>query len=98
MSNDFESTQGIELVTGDNSHESLFNIRLKCTNRARPATFSLLFGGDPAEGAEFEFEYAGVNGLGRSLSWNNFVALVGQDIADELFNRACVDAQESGDF
>ncbi len=99
---DFESPQGVEISTGDNSHEAVFLFGLRCTVPSAPPTFDPMYGGDPGWSAEFDT--SSIHLLTETmttdikLSWAEFVGIVGDDMAGEMFVKACVDAEDRGDF
>ena len=111
MSTDFTSIQTFEVVTSDAGHEPAFEIGLTCTAPYFPGSFDPRYGGEPPSGPEFEVTTITVavprvnKKTGESeleaplqLTWAQFSALVGEEIAEDLFERACQDAADNGDF
>ena len=111
MITDFESTQSVEVLTGDNGFEPVFVIGLRCTAASLPGSFDPFHGGEPPSGPEFEVTtiHVPVKRVNRRegdpelmaplvLEWEQFLALVGEDIAEELCERAYDDAADTGEF
>lgn len=111
MTDDYTSTQSVEVLSGDSYNETVFTIGLKCTAPYFPGSFDPYHGGEPPSGPEFEMTtiYVMVLRVNRrmdqsvydtplELNWNQFVALVGEETAEKLFNDACIDAAENGGF
>lgn len=112
MRTDYESTQTVEILGPDESYnESEFVIGLRCTADSYPGYFDPRFGGEPSSGPEFEPTtiHVPVRRVNRregqsefvnplELSWEQFVAVVGEEVADKMFDRACDDAAENGGF
>lgn len=111
MRADYVSHQSAETVSGDNSHEIEFEISLVCTAPYDPGFFDPRFGGEPPSGPEFDIDTIAVlvprvnqkpdqgpyeNAL--ALTWSQFAAIVGEEGASKLFDDACLDAAENGDF
>lgn len=108
----FDSTQSVEIVSSENSHELEMTFEMRCTVGSFSGCFNPMTGyGEPPSGPEFEVEsvtiqvpkvnYKGeVTGYADplTLTWEQFTAIVGNDIADELFEDACEQAADSGDF
>jgi hypothetical protein len=77
--------------------ELIFEIGFECTHRSFPGSFNPIDGGDPPEGAEFEYTY--IMFAGAYLTWGEFVEGVGGEAqADALFEEALTQAIESGEF
>lgn len=107
---DYTSEQGIEIIGADGV-ETIFEINLHCTANSTPGRFSPIDGGYPPEGAEFEFVSVSlpVKRVNRregqseyeapiTFTYAQFVALVGEDNATDMIDRAEDDAAESGQF
>lgn len=89
----YQSEQGVEILAGseDAYNESIFTLTLDCTAPGCKATWT-----DPPEGAEFEFVEASIGTV--SLTQVQFCDLLGEEVAAFLFERACDEARETGDF
>lgn len=104
MQTDYESKQTVEIVTGDHSHEVEFIVGLRCISRSYPGCFDPRTGGEPPEGPEFDYATIQVcaelvkGEVTIDLTPNQLVALVGPEIEDHLFDVACIEAAETGDF
>lgn len=112
MRTDFTSEQSVEVVTGNASHEPVFMIGLHCTAWSTHGFFDHISGAaEPPCGPEFELTSIAVsvpvvNPVTRevvsrrqlNLTWDEFMALVGEDIANELLDKAEEDAAENGGF
>lgn len=110
MRTDYESLQSVEVVTREGYQETEFTIGLECFAPSSPG-FDGWRGGEPPAGAEFEMTTISVavprvnRQAGESefldpleLTWDHFVALVGEDNAKFLFAEAVTDANENGAF
>ena len=98
MYGNFESVVGIEIDAGDYSHEMVFTVALKCTARSIPEDRT-----DPYAAPEFEVTavhllHPDTNQLLTTFSVDAFYALVGYDIAGEIFERAGIKAEWSREF
>ena len=103
----YTSTQYVEIVNSeDESHEIAFEIALECTSQFYPETRI-----DPACGPEFEVESialaallvnsipGAVSSVGvATLTLNQFVGLVGEDISNRMIDDARQEASETGEF
>ena len=97
-----ESSQYVEVVTGDNGTEIGFVLTMECSNRGTPAQIY----GRPedcyeAEAAEFELDTVHLiaeDGKHILLTSEIFSAIVGQDIETAMTEAAALEAEESGDF
>ncbi len=112
MRTDYTSHQSAEVISGDvSSHEVEFEIGLTCTAPYYPGHFDPRFGGEPPSGPEFDMTTIAVlvprvnrkSGQGPyedalDITWSQFAAIVGEEGAEKLFNDACTDAAENGDF
>jgi hypothetical protein len=111
MRTDYESSQYVEITAGDGYQETEFVIGLMCTANSCPGSFNPYDGGYPPEGPEFELSSitVAVMRVNRKegenefespldLSYSQFVALVGADIADDLIEKAHEDARDEGNF
>lgn len=111
MRTDYVSHQSAEVLCSDTSHEVEFEISLTCTAPYFPGSFDPYHGGEPPSGPEFEIDTIAVlvprvnrkpdqelyeNAL--ALTWSQFAAIMGEDGANKLFDDACTDAAENGDF
>ena len=100
----FESTQSVEVVTADHSHELSFIFELECTNPStREIPASLSQPGEPGEAPEFELSQVRIDTNELLLDFGYlqngiFYALVGEEIAEALIARATTEAIESGEF
>jgi len=92
-------------------NETEFLFCLQCTAHSYAGCFDPRVGGEPPSGPEFEVTsilvlVPKVNQKSVrvefeapfDLSWSQFVALVGEEIADHLYERAYEEAAETGDF
>ena len=112
MRTDFESTQSFEVCGPEDSYnETEVVIGLECTAPYSPGYFDPRWGGEPPSGPEFDVttitvtvprvNYKGeIEGYDDplNLSYRQFEALVGREVADKLTERAITAAVESGDF
>jgi len=114
MHSDFDSEQiiltGQEFNPGD-AHEVVFTIGLKCTARSFGGSFGPS-GGDPPYDAEFELVSIHIpvphvktrspgpdnNYYFLELTYQQFIALVGVDTADEMIEQSISEAIDSGEF
>lgn len=108
MRNDFESSQSLEIEGPDDSFgEPSITIGLECATRSNPGQLS----GPPEhcyppEGPEFElasitFDVPVVNSPeleALELTYFQFCAIYGEEVADALICRATDDAIENGGF
>ena len=113
MSKDFSSFQSvtIEGPSGDGVTAE-FEIELECISPSFGGYFNPITGdGEGPCGAEFDvgMVYLIVPSKDKkrapgsfdhplSMTWEQFEALVGEDIADDLFGAACQDAMDAGGF
>ena len=111
MRTDYESLQCVEVMTREGYQETEFTISLICTASSLPGSIDPLWGGEPPAGAEFELTTitVAVPRVNRQpnesefvdpleLTWDHFVALVGEESAEFLFTEAVTDANENGGF
>lgn len=112
MRTDFESTQAVEVCgPGDTYNETEFVIGLQCTSPSFGGCFNHVTGyGEPPSGPEFELttitlSVPHVNWKGETektetleLSYHQFRAVVGIDVAEKLIDAAMDAAAESGEF
>lgn len=102
MRTDFEATVSVEVpLLNDGYIERIFIIGLHCIAASFPGFFDPRWGGEPPSGPEFEPTYITwslPNSKNLELSWKQFEAVVGSDQADKLFEDACIQAAEEGDF
>ncbi len=105
MQTDYVSGQYVAVISTDgNEYECYteFLIGLHCTARSTPGSFNYNDGGYPPEGAEFELTTIQVSvpkvNQNLDLTWNQFVALVGDEIAGSLYEAAVEEVSYSGDF
>lgn len=81
-------------------HEFLFE--LKCTVGSFSGYFNPMTGyGEPPSGPEFEPVYIGFvgeEGPAQELTWDQLAAMVGDDNADTLFDKAVDKAIDTGEF
>lgn len=107
----YESKQSVEITSGDRYNETVFSIGLRCTASSFAECFDPRFGGEPPSGPEFEVTTIQVlsenvkhkEGPAHYLSLlelhpTQFEALVGEEIAEHLYERAFEEAAESGEF
>lgn len=100
---DYEAVVSIELpvATEDEYEEVEFTIGLECTEPYRPGYFDPRWGGEPPSGPEFDMTFITrevPDGKPLDLTWEQFEAMVGEEQADKLFEDACIQAAENGDF
>lgn len=108
---DHTSKQSVQVVFGKCFHELQIELGLEYTAGYDPGFFHPDFGGEPPSGPEFEIETIQVQVVvvnlhsgeperrpPLDLDWYQLIALVGQDIASNLFDEACNEAAESGEF
>ena len=92
-----ESTQSLEI-----EREIEFDILVDCTARGCRAQISgPPEGCYPSEAPEFELDTIHVldeKGNLLKISWDVFVAFVGDEVAEKMVDKAINDAAESGDF
>ena len=112
MKTDYESNQYVEMIGPDEAgFEATFTIGLMCTANSSPGSFNPMDGGYPPEGPEFEVytiqvDVPKVNPKEGEwpfeaqliLSYSQLRAIVGEEIADKLIDRAIEEACETGDF
>ena len=112
MRTDYESIQSFEVCGPDDSYnETEVTIGLECTAASFPGCFDPRWGGEPPSGPEFDVtsitvDVPVVNYKGEvtghetplSLTYNQFRALVGQEVCNKLVERAEIDAAENGSF
>lgn len=112
MKTDFESIQTVEVCgPGDTYNETEFVVGLRCTSPSFGGCFNHVTGyGEPPSGPEFELTTIAlsvphVNYKGETLkterlelSYHQFRALVGIEVAEKLFDAAQDEAAESGEF
>ena len=97
MSSLFESTQSVGVLANDSYYELVFTLVLRCTSQSiREIPASLTSPGEPGDAPEFEPEEFAIGGI--LFLWRDFRAIVGEKIADELYENAVQEAIESGDF
>ena len=107
----FESRQAVEITDDDRYNETVFSIGLKCVASSYAGCFDPSVAGDPPSGPEFEVTTIQVlsenvkreDGPAYYLSQlelhpKQFEALVGDEIANTLYDRAFEEAAESGEF
>ena len=107
----FESRQSVEITSGDGYNETVFSIVLRCTASSYAGCFDPSVAGDPPSDPEFEITTIQVlvPRVNRGSSLNvfdpameinpqQFEALVGEEIAEHLYERAILEAAESGEF
>jgi hypothetical protein len=101
MYGSYVSYQSVEVFYADKEYEAEFIITLNCTVRRDPGRLS----GPPEhcyppEGPEFELDSIHVLAQEgkREISEDVLRAMLGDDMADKLLERAYTDAAESGDF
>lgn len=107
----YESKQSVEITSGDGYNETVFSIGLKCTASSFAGSFDPRFGGEPPSGPEFEVttiqvlaprvnrgETARTLHSLMEMNWNQFVALLGEEIAEHLYEKAIEEAADSGEF
>ena len=97
-----ESSQYVEVISGDDGKETEFQITVNCTSRGCAAQ---LYGPPEncyeVEAAEFELDSVHVldeNGNPHKISFDVLVAFVGTEAADKMIEAAQTEADESGDF
>ena len=103
---DYERTQCVEITLGDWCYEAAFTIGLDCTSRSYPGSRI-----DPPEGAEFDISYVSLDVAKVNprkgdpkfekpldLTISQFMALVGEEISNQLCDDAIQEAHESGRF
>lgn len=111
MRTDFESKQSVEILWGDEATETIFEIGLKCMAASHPGNFNPIDGGEPPSGPEFDVttitvSVPRVNRDRRGgdflpplvLTYEQFLAIVGEDIGERMIAEAVFDAAEKGDF
>ena len=111
MRTDYESKQSVEITSGDGYNETVFSIGLKCTASSYAGSFDPSVAGEPPSGPEFEVTTiqvmaprvnrgspTGALDFVLDLNWDQFVAVVGEEIAQNLYERAIDEAAESGEF
>lgn len=112
MRTDYESTQSFEVCGPEDSYnETEVTIGLECTVPYSPGYFDPRWGGEPPSGPEFDVtsivvavlkvNYKGeIEGYEEplNLTYRQFEALVGREVAEKLVERAETDAAENGDF
>lgn len=109
---DYNSYQTFEVCgLKDTYNETEITIGLTCTHPSRPGSFNPYDGGYPPEGPEFELASISLDvpkvkskstpkelDKPLELTWNQFCALVGEEMAEAMYDRAVDDACESGGF
>jgi hypothetical protein len=114
MRTDFVSDQFVEVsAKGEIYTETVFEIGLHCTAKYVPGHFDPYDGGYPPEGPEFEVTTIEVKvpkvnyraGLSKgrflsplTLTYEQFLAIVGLEIGEKLINDAMSEAAETGEF
>jgi hypothetical protein len=112
MRTDFESTHMVEMFgPDDSSNQFEFTIGLECVSPSFHGFFDPRVGGEPPSGPEFEVttiavpvpkvNYKGVvdgHEIELHLTYNQFCAIVGQEICEKIVDQAMYRATESGDF
>lgn len=107
----FESRQSVEITSEDGYNETVFSIGLKCTASSYAGCLDPSVAGEPPSGPEFEVTTIQVlsEAVKREagpasqfsvldLEPKQFEALVGEEIAQNLYDRAMEEAAESGEF
>jgi len=111
MQTAYESRQSVEITSGDGYNETVFSIGLKCTASSYAGCFDPRVAGEPPSGPEFEVTTIQVladavkHKAGPIMQFSvldlepkQFEALVGEEIANYLYERAMEEAAESGEF
>lgn len=101
MSDYFQSTQYAQVYHNELEHELTVIFDLKCISRTKPATCD-----GPAEEPRFEMcapimlEDDSLTSVHQSspVTWAQLCVILSQEIAQELYNKAVAEAEESGDF
>lgn len=107
----FESRQAVEITDDDRYNETVFSIGLKCVASSYAGCFDPSVAGEPPSGPEFEVTTIQVlaeavkQEVGPASQFSvldlepkQFEALVGEEIAHNLYDRAMEEAAESGEF
>lgn len=102
MYGSYESSQYVEVISGDDGKETEFQITVTCVTRGDPGRLS----GPPedcygAEAAEFELDSVhviGDDGNPLEISMETLRAFVGKELAQKMHDSAVTEAIESGDF
>lgn len=111
MQTAFESRQAVEITSDDQYNETVFSIGLRCTASSYAGCFDPSVAGEPPSGPEFEITTIQVlspnvkHEVGPASQFSvldlepkQFEALVGEEIANNLYDRAFEEAAESGEF
>lgn len=103
MYGSYQSSQYIEVVPGKELQEVELRIALICTSRGDPGCMYMSNGdpGYPPEPAEFELDTVHVlDEEGKPIKINEdlLTVLMGQEAWERMFEDACVEAVESGEF
>lgn len=107
MSNSFYSYQAVEMFgPRDTYKEAIFEFHMVCTDRGSAPTFVPRYGGDPGWAPEFEVVEVRVDANKEEralfsrlvLTWDQFVAFVGAEIAEALLDNAHDDAVQNGEY
>ena len=97
-----ESSQHVEVISGDDGKETEFQLTVNCVSRGDPGQY---YG--PAEScyeseaAEFELDSVQViddDGNPVALTYQILEAVVGKELAQKMHDNAVTEAIESGDF
>lgn len=109
---DYISKQSVEILgPDDETFELVFEIGLMCTAPGFPGYFDPRVGGEPPSGPEFDISYISIDvplfgsklvdskeSRTLDLTYNQFAAIVGQDICDLLLSKAEDEATSTGEF
>jgi hypothetical protein len=105
LDTDFWSKQSVRVVYSDDLEiEVTFDIGLRCTLRSSPGYFNPIYGGEPPSGPEFDITtievvpQAPMVKCNITFTYNQFYALLGPEIAENLIDRALDEAYDSGGF
>lgn len=99
---DFEIT--IRMDDGEEFQKG-FTMELECTEKSRPGSFNPYDGGHPPEGPEFDFKWmhtekqpVGNWTEEEHWSWGVALGFFGEKRMEAIFDDACEEAMDTGDF
>lgn len=112
MRTDYVSCQALEICGPEDTYnESEVTIGLECSASSSPGSYDPFDGGYPPEGPEFELTSISVDvpkvnskttpkelDKPLELSYTQFCAVYGEEVADALIECAITDACENGGF
>lgn len=99
---DYVSQQSMQVSTGSASHEVVVYVHLTCTVEGSPGFFNPATGGEPPSGPEFDVDRYVLQAEGDApdveVPTLVFPHVFGVEVEEQIFEAACEEAAETGDF